>query len=361
MLLSDRWHNIPSMKEMLRSKVEELVAQAVAGWVDSAQVLAAMNNSAGLRSWLPVGGQSAVPDGAGDEDDEVMMFDDDDSDSDSDDGSDSDGGRGGGSRDGMERGGGGGSGSMDAPIQNIRRVDDREEEEEEGALEGGGSGDEDELNLDEASATAYRLFTLKADNNRALLNGAAESVTLVLEYAALRKKAVANSECWLGQYREKRMALLAAGKRANSQLAESRRHMNTLTALEKSATMEAFDLAAALVGRLSGAVPQPSAQRFVINHNSRPGDLWQAQQRAQLATAVRRTAPLRISQRAMEVATAALKDDRCTVESCNETIARLKQQLSKERKKRTRVMNRIEQNQDLIRAAQQQQPQPQPQ
>jgi hypothetical protein len=54
--VSDRWHNIPSMKEMLRSKVEELVIQAVVGWVDSAQVLAAMNNSSGLRSWLPVGG-----------------------------------------------------------------------------------------------------------------------------------------------------------------------------------------------------------------------------------------------------------------------------------------------------------------
>jgi hypothetical protein len=142
---------------------------------------------------------------------------------------------------------------MDAPIDNIRRVDDRDDEEE--TLEGEESGGEHELNLDETSATAYRLFTLKADNSRALLNGAAESVTLVLEYAALRKKAMANSACWLGQYKEKRMALLAAGKRANSQIAESRRYMNTLTALEKLATMEAFDLAAALVGRLSGAAP----------------------------------------------------------------------------------------------------------
>jgi hypothetical protein len=49
------------------------------------------------------------------------------------------------------------------------------------------------LDLDEASATAYRLFTLELNRGHPLLRNAAQSIALVLSYAAQRKQAMVNN------------------------------------------------------------------------------------------------------------------------------------------------------------------------
>jgi hypothetical protein len=125
---------------------------------------------------------------------------------------------------------------------------------EEGERENkeGGHGDENELDLDETSATAYRLFTLELPNGNPLLRDAAESVALVLDYSAQRKKAMVRN-CSSGvaqQYQEHRAALLLAGRDAYKQVVTMRQ--GPLTKDEKEAAQRASDLASALVARLSG-------------------------------------------------------------------------------------------------------------
>ena len=342
MLLSDMWEDIGSMKHLLQAKLSERIAiHALVGWVDRSNLLTAMNSNAGIRSWLPVQLQdTAADEGSGDGGQDDAMGDAMDGDS----GDDSDGGS-----DDNEQGESGRHRPTPAPVVNIRRVDDAVEVQEE---EQGGEGGEGEMQLDEASASAYRLFTLEAASGHPLLPGAAHDVELVMQYAALRKRAMlaGRSDADFDQYREKRTLLLAAGRRAFTGISHLRQY--PLGDQEKDAVLQAFDLATALVTRLASGVLVPSSRpQYVINHIQRPGALWQRGQQQRDAAAARRTAPMRIQQQSIELAREQLATDADELQAHRARETELNHELAALKRKIRFKVKRIGENQSILAVA----------